>query len=208
MTTRFLNGDSLINPFGRTLIRTATMTFTFATILLSGHERNRLLLRFGENFSDVSLISGADHLADGRSFAKLDFDQDGWQDIALMSLNAPRFQLYRNEMSELFPNNKPFRFRLVGGQRDGEPSTEYSSRDGVGTRVLVTYSSGNKVLVQKQAGEGFASQNSAVRSIGIPDGDEVVRLDIRWPSGKQSVVESPDNENVITINEREGDRSG
>ena len=176
--------------------------FAFTSNSLSGRERNRLFLQFGDNFTDVTLVSGADDLADGRSFGLLDFDHDGWQDIALMTLNAPRFKLYRNQMGQIYPDHKPFRFRLVGGQTLSQPSTELSNRDGIGARILVTYQSGKKILMQNQAGEGFSSQNSATRSIGIPEGDAVVRLDIRWPSGKNTIVEAPDNSQVCTINEK------
>ncbi len=89
--------------------------FSFRSNSLSGHERNRLFIRHADNFADLTLVSGADDTSDGRSFAIVDYDQDGWQDIALMSLNAPRFKLFRNEMSSWYPNNQTLRFRLEGG---------------------------------------------------------------------------------------------
>jgi hypothetical protein len=173
----------------------------FTSNSLSGRERNRLFLQQGDNFADVTLVSGADDMADGRSFAVLDFDNDGWQDIALMSLNAPRFKLLRNEFSKLYPEKKSFRFQLIGGQTGSSPSTELSNRDGIGARVLVEYKSGEKILVQNQFGEGFSSQNSATRSIGIPTGDEVQRLKIQWPSGKETTVESPDSDVICIVHE-------
>ena len=124
-----------------------------------------MFLRHKGNFSDVSLISGVDDIADGRSFALLDFNQDGWQDIAMMSLNAPRFKLYRNELKTIYPENSSFRFRLIGGQRSGTASANLSNRDGIGATALITFASGNKLFVQRQAGEGFASQNSDVKII-------------------------------------------
>ncbi len=174
--------------------------YKFTSNSLSGNERNRMFLRWGKNFADVTLVSGADNTADGRSFALLDFDEDGWQDIALMSLNAPRFKLYRNEIGK-FSNNRSFRFRLVGGNESATPSSEFSNRDAIGARVLVCFESGKKVRLQKQAGEGFSSQNSQTLWIGIPQGDSVSRLEVRWPSGKETIVESPSNTEVITIEE-------
>ena len=79
------------DPSGRRM-----QQFSFKSNSLSGKERNRLFLNSAGNFADVTLVSGADDIADGRSFAIVDFDQDGWQDIALMSLNNPKFKLYRN----------------------------------------------------------------------------------------------------------------
>ena len=176
-------------------------SFAFTSNSLSGRERNRLFLQHADNFSDVTLVSGADDLADGRSFGLLDFNQDGWLDIALMTLNAPRFKLYQNEIGGLYPDNKPFRFRLVGGQTDATPSRELSNRDGIGARVTVTYGSGKKIMLQNQSGEGFSSQNSKTRSIGIPKGDSVVRLDVRWPSGRTSEIKDPDQNQVCIIEE-------
>ena len=174
--------------------------FKFTSNSLSGNERNRMFLRWGENFADVTLVSGADDIADARSFALIDFDEDGWQDIALMSLNAPRFKLYRNEIGR-FSSNRSFRFRLIGGNNTATSSSEFSNRDAIGARVLVAFESGKKVALQKQAGEGFSSQNSQTLWIGIPTGDRVTRLDVRWPSGKTTVVESPSNDEILTIEE-------
>ena len=43
----------------------------------SGKERNHLFLnRSGEQFEDLSALSGLDHIADGRVFAVLDLDRD------------------------------------------------------------------------------------------------------------------------------------
>ncbi|MFK7770039.1 MAG: CRTAC1 family protein [Mariniblastus sp.] len=184
------------DPTARTFHR-----WGFTSYSLSGKERNRLFLQSGDNFSDVTLVSGADDIADGRSFAIIDYDQDGWQDIAMMSLNVPRFKLYRNELCNYYPSNKPFRFRLVGGQTSANASAELSNRDGIGARVLVTFKSGKTTMMQKQAGEGFASQNSGTLSIGIPSGDSVVRLDVRWPSGKTSEILEPDNMEICLVKE-------
>ena len=173
----------------------------FTSNSLSGRERNRMFLRHKGNFSDVSLISGVDDIADGRSFALLDFNQDGWQDIAMMSLNAPRFKLYRNELKTIYPENSSFRFRLIGGQRSGTASANLSNRDGIGATALITFASGNKLLVQKQAGEGFASQNSDVKMIGVPEGDSIERVDIRWPSGVTTEILKPSISEILTIEE-------
>lgn len=174
----------------------------FQSNSLSGKERNRVFMRHKDNFADVSLVSGADDINDGRGSALIDFDQDGWTDIACMSLNNPRFKLYKNEMKRYYPENKSLRFRLVGGQLSDEPSGEFSNRDGIGARALVTFKSGKSIMMHRQAGEGFATQNSATLLIGIPKGDAVSRIDVRWPSGKTTSVDSPDTNDVLVINER------
>ena len=176
--------------------------FSFNSNSLSGNERNRMFLRNEKgNFADVSLISGADDTADGRSFAMLDFDRDGWTDIAMMGLNAPRFRLYRNRINELFPDRRVFRFRLVGGHTGSEPSDKLSNRDAIGARAKITFESGRVQMIHKQAGEGFAGQNSEVLSIGVPANDEIVKIDVRWPAGSDSSVSTIDMSDIQVIRE-------
>ncbi len=175
--------------------------FSFRSNSLSGNERNRLFLNSAGNFADVTLVSGADDIADGRSFAVVDFDQDGWQDIALMSLNNPKFKLYKNQMQDLYPGNRSLRFRLRGSADSAQGQVGKTNRDGIGARVYVKYRSGKTMIVQKQCGEGFATQNSEILSVGVPAGDEVVSLVVKWPSGKTSTIDSPDGQVVTLIEE-------
>jgi hypothetical protein len=91
--------------------------------------------------------------------------------------------------------------RLVGGQTEAIASQTQSNRDTIGARALVTFESGNKIMIQNQAGEGFASQNSDKLMIGVPEGDSVVSLDVRWPSRRETQVHNPNNSKVLTIRE-------
>ena len=182
----------------------------FVSNSLSGDERNRLFMRHQENFADVSLLSGTDDLADARSHSLLDYDNDGWVDIALMSLNSPRFKIYRNEFGNLFPNNQSLGIRLEGGYKSSTPlesDTKLSNRDGIGAKVLVKYESGKTMLLQKQAGEGFGSQNSSTLRVGIPEGDKIVGLEVQWPPGITTNVDdiskSLTNEKAMIINVKE-----
>ena len=69
---------------------------------LSGHERNKLYLNAasGSDFEDVSGVSGLDDEADGRAFAVLDYDRDGWNDIVLVNAMNPLTRLFRNELGD------------------------------------------------------------------------------------------------------------
>ena len=176
----------------------------FVSNSLSGNERNRLFMQTGKSFVDVSMLSATDNLADARSFALLDFDNNGWTDIALMSLNAPRFKLYKNRMGEIYPENKSLRLRLTGGCESNEPNkSKLSNRDAIGARVLVTYKSGKTAMFQKQAGEGFGSQNSSTIRIGCSKDDEIVRLNVSWPSGLKSEHTEFDMKEVLMLSESE-----
>ncbi len=159
-------------------------------------------MRSQDSFFDVSLVSGTDDLADARSFALLDFNNDGWTDIALMSLNAPRFKLYQNKFGSIFPDNKMLRLRLIGGHKKSTSAKDnLSNRDAIGARVLVSYQSGKTTMFHKQAGEGFGSQNSETICIGCPKTDHIVKLEVRWPSGLKTVVESPSLTDILTVTE-------
>ena len=49
----------------------------------SGYEHNNVFLSRGDQFRDVSGVSGFDHVADGRALSRFDYDRDGWLDLAL-----------------------------------------------------------------------------------------------------------------------------
>lgn len=154
---------------------------------LSGHERNVFFLnRAGRQFENLSGISGADDPADGRAVALLDYDRDGWQDLVVVNANAPQVQLFRNEIEETRTASVTAGFvavRLVGGNHRAVSDPTLSNRDGIGARIEIELS--DVTLVREvQAGEGFASQNSATILIGVGDEKSVRRLRIRWPSGK------------------------
>ena len=56
-------------------------------------------------------------------------------------------------------------------------------------------------MIHKQAGEGFASQNSEVLSIGVPADDKVTNLKIRWPSGIETEETQIEMSEIQTIRE-------
>ena len=152
----------------------------------SGHERNHVFLnQNGDDYVEVSGISGLDHPGDSRAFAVLDLDRDGWQDIAVVNANAPLFQLFRNQMGERGDAGRMVAIRFEGGNRFAFPSGEWSSRDAYGARVVLEVQ-GRELLREHRAGEGFAAQNSATLHVGIGNAEEATKLEISWPSGRRS----------------------
>ena len=100
----------------------------FHSSAFSGNEANRLFLRRGDNFSDATLISGADFREDGRGFVVFDFDSDGWLDLGVVSPNAPRLRILRNRIPDIQPSDdRPLsgmvRINLIGGQTSAKPQT-------------------------------------------------------------------------------------
>ncbi len=155
---------------------------------LSGNERDHLFLnRHGEEFADISGVSGLDDPADGRAFGLIDYDRDGWQDLALVNSNAPWLELFRNRIG-CHPVTQTRRggfiaVRFVGGSRASTPAAKWSNRDGVGAKVTVDLT-GMRLVREQKAGEGFASENSATLLIGLGDRPGATSVSVRWPAGK------------------------
>ncbi|MAF66013.1 MAG: hypothetical protein CMJ84_10215 [Planctomycetes bacterium] len=137
----------------------------------------------GREYLEFSGVSGLNDPADARSFATLDFDGDGWTDLAVVNANAPLLQLFRNRIGDAGESsNGMIALRFVGGNREAAPSERWSARDGFGARVTLEIN-GRRIVREHIAGAGFAAQNSATMRIGIGPADAVTRLVVRWPSG-------------------------
>ncbi len=170
---------------------------------LSGRERNHLFLnQNGRHFIDFSGISGADSPADGRSFALLDFDRDGWQDLAVVNANAPLFELFRNQMGDGGSSAAILGLRLVGGNHADQPSRIWSARDGYGAAVTVDLAPG-KIVRQHHAGQGFSAQNSPIMRIGLGERSKAASVEVRWPSGKVQHTSNIAAGTMLTVYENE-----
>ena len=192
--SRLQAGDEIIN--GKLVVHS-----------LSGNERNRLFLNenAGEHFSDHSALAGLDSDSDSRGFALLDYDRDGWQDIALVNANNPLSQLFHNELGK-FSTNKGgmIAVRLRGGSTSDTPS-DLSNRDGYGAIVEATLADGTLLKREHRCGDGYASQNSATMIIGIGDHTSVSKVTVRWPSGKSFNCENVSEGTLLTAFENHTD---
>ncbi len=151
---------------------------------ISGHERNRLFLsQRGKRFIDLSSLSGLDHAGDSRAFALLDFDRDGWLDVAVVGANAPLLQLFRNRIGDRTGASQALALRFVGGNHAAGPDSGLTNRDGFGATATVDL--GELQLVREhRAGEGFAAQNRSTLLVGIGGHSQARSLTVRWPSGR------------------------
>ena len=153
----------------------------------------------GKQFEDLSAVSGLDRASDSRSFGMLDYDRDGWQDIVLVNANAPKLELFRNQIGE-----RPGQvggvvaLRFVGGNREAAPSTEWSSREAYGTQVVLDVGNG-RILRELRCGEGLAAQNSATMIVGIGAEQSVRRMTVRWPSGQEQILENIAVGSLVTV---------
>lgn len=154
----------------------------------SGHERNRLFMQSNGNFKDATLVSGADIIADGRGFALLDFNRDGWQDMVVSSPNSPRFRILRNRIDQITKPSEAnqCKIRLIGANHSPSSSSQWSSRDAVGAQLIVTID-GEERAFQYSVGEGLSSQNSDWIHIGLKEKKQIDQIEVRWPSGKKTL---------------------
>ena len=172
---------------------------------LNGNERNHYFAnRGGRSFVDISALSGLDTPADSRGFAVLDYDRDGWQDIALVNANQPLFNLYHNEMPAAGLSGGMIAIRFVGGNRTSAPSKEFACRDGYGARVAVDLGD-EKLVREHRCGDGWAAQNSATMIVGIGSHATVASLSVRWPSGKTSSTQAVPEGTLLTVYENPAD---
>lgn len=169
---------------------------------LSGHEINRFFLNLeGDQFEDLSGLSGMAHIGDGRSVVRWDYDHDGWPDLASINANAPKLVWYRNQLDQLLEHAGETRhflaLRFVGQQ---------SNRDGYGVRIVAEV--GDQQLVQEtRCGEGFSAQQSKTILLGLGDATKVDRLSVRWPSGTTQQFENLDAGQLVRIQEGPSDAS-
>ncbi len=139
---------------------------------IASRQRNVFLRNDGHGgFDEISGAIGLDLDQDGRSFAVLDIDRDGDQDVVVMAARqAPQLRVFRND----FPMQAAsLAVRLTGTK---------SNRDAIGARVIVET---DKLKITRivQAGSGFLSQHSKEQLIGLGASQRVVKLTVVWPSG-------------------------
>ena len=119
-----------------------------------------------------------------------DYDGDGFVDLLMDDSIRRHVTLYRNNGNE----NHWLRVELVGVQ---------SNRDGIGARVLAT--SGDLVQMREILGGRDHCQDERVAHFGLGSRRQVDRLEIRWPSGQESVLyDVPADQRIRVFEGREG----
>jgi hypothetical protein len=163
----------------------------------SGGERDHVFLnRAGQQFVDVSFVSGADHPGDARAAAVLDYDRDGRPDLALVNASAPLLALFHNQVGA----GQVIALRFVGSNHTAEPRPGRSARDAYGARVTVEL--GDLTITREhRAGEQLGGQNSATMLIGLGAHAAAAKVTVRFPSGRvQTAVDVPEGA-LLTVYE-------
>jgi peroxiredoxin len=170
----------------------------------SGHETDHLFMNHeGDKFYDISPLSGLDDPADGRSWAMLDYDRDGWLDIAMTNANSPLFRVHRNRIGDrpgMAERGKMIAVRFVGGN-DGAVSVDgLACRDGYGAKVRVDLGD-TKRFQEHRCGQRHSSQSPKTMIIGVGENETVPQLEVEWPSGHKQTLENVAAGNIVTAYE-------
>ncbi|MDB4491614.1 redoxin family protein [bacterium] len=142
----------------------------------SGFERNSAFLNIGNapdgspRYADISGASGLDVMDDGRSIGVVDWDYDGKLDFWVTNRNGPRLRLQHNQSKT---RNTFVALKLLGA-------------NAIGARVTFTIN-GKRRIRTVRAGHGFLSQSSTWLHVGLKEGEQITKAEVRWPgSSNQS----------------------
>lgn len=125
-----------------------------------------------------------------RSSVIFDFDNDGDLDIVTNEFNSEPMILESN-LAEVAPEMNWLKVRFIGTS---------SNAAGLGARVTVT--AGDRQFVQVNDGKsGYLSQSDLPLYFGLGEEDAVDQVMVQWPSGEQSVIESPTVNRLLIIRE-------
>jgi hypothetical protein len=122
---------------------------------------------------------------DGRGLALVDIDADGDLDPIFSNINAP-LAILRNDSNK---SNHWFQLKLIGTK---------SNRDAIGATVTAVVPQGKLVRIRKGGGSYLSTSQEAL-SWGLGESDKIQRLNVRWPSGKESVLENIPANQLLTL---------
>jgi hypothetical protein len=129
----------------------------------------------------------------GRGAAYADIDNDGDLDLLLTTSNGSA-RLLRNDNGN---QNDMLRIKTIGTR---------SNRDGIGTKILLTTSTGQHMSEMVKSGSSYLSQSELPLTFGLghPDPGKLIHLQIFWPSGRKDSIANVHPNQFITVKERNG----
>ena len=145
---------------------------------LSGFQRNRFFRSAGGAlFVEEAARHGLDSVRDGRGLAVADLDGDGRVDLFVTNAGAPP-HLFRN-VAPVAPAGPHWVTLALAGTAPAGAA--------VGAEVRLT-AGGRTRLGFADPGNGFAAQGSRRVHFGLGAAAAVERVQVRWPSGRRSVL--------------------
>jgi hypothetical protein len=153
-----------------------------------------LMLNTGKDFVNVSATAGAafSNPLTARGAAFGDLNNDGLVDVAIATLDSGPVVL-RNDGLKTGRKNHWLGLTLVGAK---------SNRYGIGARVTVTDGGGKKQIFDVNTSGSYLASNDPRVVAGIGAAAVVRTVEVKWPSGVVQVVNDPQVDRYIVINEK------
>lgn len=135
-------------------------------------EENCLFINSGKvsPWKDVAVSAGLSDRDYSRSVAVMDYNNDGQEDLATISMFS-EVRLYEGRYRG---ENKWVGIRLEGTT---------SNRDAIGASVSSKFK--GRLQTKYVAATGYLSRRSLAQILAVPAGEESVEVEIHWPSGKK-----------------------
>ena len=142
------------------------------------HVTNVFFLNENGKLHNRSYQSGTNVIADSRSVAKLDYDNDGDIDLVINNYESQAIMLSNN--SETLKNNW-IKVKLIG-----DPEKK-CNRDAIGARLIAKTSDGDQIWREIYGGSGFLSMDSKIQHFGLGKATSAI-IEIQWPNGDKEVI--------------------
>ncbi|MCJ8305304.1 CRTAC1 family protein [Shewanella sp.] len=139
---------------------------------------NVFFLNSGGKLSNVSALSGLDMVANSRSAAYLDFDNDGDLDVVVNNYHDTA-QLFENQAQKL--NNNWIKITLQGSPKHGV------NLDGIGAQIVVGYEGDGYSWRQVSGSQGYMSVHPKQQHIGLGKATSA-NVMVIWPNGTRQHI--------------------
>jgi enediyne biosynthesis protein E4 len=145
--------------------------------------------RGNEMFEEVMPApgSGLDMRIIGRGAAYADYDNDGDLDLLLTANQGPAY-LLRNDT----PRTSHFLRVKAQGTR--------SNRDGIGAQLRL-HTASRQLGGMVRTGSSYLSQSELPVTFGLQPGEQIDRLEVRWPSGTSDVFRHLQPDTIFVVRE-------
>ena len=152
---------------------------------LSAFERNRFYINFyGENFFDMSFVSGTDTDGDGRSVISADLDNDGMNELIVRQVGGGPLKIFKNN----FPKLNYIKISLRGVE---------SNSFGIGSKIEINAES-QSIVREVYPINTYRSQSPSLAHFGLNEIKLIDNIKIYWPSGNtQSFSNIKVNQHLI-----------
>jgi len=141
-------------------------------------------------FVERALASGLVHLGKGRGLSRLDYDNDGDQDVVIFA-NNETVMLYRNDLAA---GSDTHWLRVFLDT----VSTPGIAPDGYGSRVRIAHDGIDQVRYLS-TGDTFLSHSEPSAHFGLGTSTLVDQIKVHWPDGVETTIDGVEADRTITL---------